>query len=158
MSRKIILLALTGCFLSACTTPPRTLDEELNWDNPIMVSYLSSLTREKIGQPVKGVSLSDHSNVLSGSVLTGFAIRDAQKQHIYLFHSSDGYVAYAWVETGGKPLPIPKAATNDTGENAAVLSGDVYTFTEINPGDGVIVLSSATPAWLRGLQSSADRR
>jgi hypothetical protein len=59
--------------------------------------------------------------------------------------------ARAWVEAKGKPLPIP-AIPNGEPREAAYISGEVYTFAEVHPGDGLVELSCPTEAWIKSLQ------
>lgn len=70
-------------------------------------------------------------------------------QHIYLFRCGKDFKGYAWVDAGGKSLETPRIATDFSGESAYVLTGDIHTFPEVGPGDGVVILSGATPEWLK---------
>jgi hypothetical protein len=141
-----ILLCLQ---LLACATPPRTIGDQLASDNPRVIAYLSKLTPADHGKAIDGVRLSDGSNDLRGHIFLGSRIDRARGWHIYLFEDDGSTGAFAWVDAGGKPLPIPLDGSQ--GESAAVLSGDIYTFTEVGPDDGVVILYGATPAWLKTL-------
>ena len=44
-------------------------------------------------------------------------------------------IGRAWVEPKGKPIPLPEEPPGEPRETA-YNAGEVYTFTEIQPGDG----------------------
>ncbi len=144
---KTLLFVPLIALLAACQTAPKDLGQQLDRDNPKLITYLSALKVKNLNRPVSGVRLYDGVE-LKGAVLLGFTHLGGKRQHIYLFQTKDGYRAYVWVDTGGKALPVPPGRGGSPGEGASVLSGDVYTFTEVHPGDGVVILSGATPQWL----------
>lgn len=147
-THRLLLLSLFGVFTSAWAAP-KTLGEQMEIDNPRVLTYLASLKDSDIGQKVKGVKLSDGTLELKGSELLGFKRLSAKKQHIYLFKSEDGVVAYVWIDTGGKSLTIPVDKSGSPGENAHILSGDTYTYPIVEGGDGVVILTGATPEWFQ---------
>lgn len=145
---KILLPAFFIGFLTACQMPPKTLDEQLDRDNPKVVAYLARLTPGDIGKAGKGIGLSDGTTVLKNATYLGSKHLAVKRQHIYVFRTENGEHAYVWVDTGGAALSIPPVKRDTSGEHAYVLSGDIYTFTEVHPGDGVVVLEGGDSAWL----------
>ena len=151
---KTHTLALLGLFCVFTTAPaaPKTLAEQMEIDNPKVITFLSTLKESDVGKKVRGVKLSDGTWALKGSELLGVKHLTAKKQHIYLFRDEDGVTAYAWVDTGGKSLDIPKDKSGSPGEDASILSGDIYTYPIIEGGDGLVILYGATPEWFQKLK------
>ena len=137
------------CLLVACQAPPKTLDEQLDRDNPKIIAYLSGLASTDIGKSGKGIRLSDGSVELKDATYLGSKHIASKKQHIFVFRTSDGEHAYVWVDKGGTPLSIPPVKEGSTSEHAYVLSGDIYTFTEVHPGDGVVIIEAGDSAWMK---------
>lgn len=143
----VLVAALTGH-----AQTPASIGEQLNQDNPAVISYLEKLTPEKIGKKLKGLKLSDGTVEFKGATFVGMKIIPAKKQHIYVVRDKDGERAYVWIEKGGKALRIPKPAGDDSGENAYVLSGDIYTFADIAADDGIVILPGGTLKWMNSLR------
>ncbi len=146
---KTPALVLLGLFCVFSTAPaaPKTLGEQMEIDNPRAITYLATLKDSDVGKKVKGVKLSDGTVELKGAEYLGSKHLTAKKQHIYLFRDEDGVRAYVWVDTGGKPLKVPPDKSGSPGEGAYILSGDIYTYPIVEPGDGLVILSGATPEW-----------
>ena len=117
-------------------------------DNPKVMAYLGTLKDSDVGKKVKGVKISDGTVELKGSEYLGSKHLAAKKQHIFLFRNSDGTSAYVWVDKGGKPLDIP-VDKSSPGENAYIISGDIYTYPVVEGGDGLVILSGATLEWFK---------
>lgn len=145
--KNCLPVLLFPILLAACQTAPKDLGEQLDRDNPKLIAYLVTLGARDINTPGAGVRLYDGVE-LKDAIFLGSKHLPAKKQHIYLFKTTDGYRAYAWVDTGGTALSIPPDRSGSPGEDAYVLSGDIYTYPEVHPGDGVVILSGATPKWL----------
>ena len=124
----------------------------MDLDNPRVITYLSKLKESDVGKKVKGIKLSDGTVELKGSEYLGYKHLTDKKQHIYLFRDEDGVRAYAWVDTGGKPLAVPPDKSGSPGEGAYILSGDIYTYPVVEGGDGLVILSGATPEWFAKLK------
>jgi hypothetical protein len=146
-THALVLLGLF-CAFGTVSAAPKTLAEQMEIDNPRVVTFLAKLKESDVGKRVKGVKLSDGSVELKGSEFLGSKHIAAKKQHIYLFRDEDGVRAYAWVDTGGKALSIPVDKSGSSGENASILSGDIYTYPLVEAGDGLVILWGATPEWL----------
>ena len=141
-----LFLSITAAL--AREAPPQTLGEQMARDNPTMIAYLQKLTDADIGQKLKGVRLSDGTVELKGSTYLGSFTNTAKKQHIYTFRSDGAEVSYVWIDKGGTALVIPADPKDKSGENAAILSGDIYTFPEVGAADGVVILYGGTLKWL----------
>lgn len=150
-THALVLLGLC-CALATMFAEPRSLGEQMEVDNPKVISYLGTLKESDVGKKVKGVKLSDGSVVLKGSELLGIKHLAARRQHIYLFRDSDGVSAFVWIDKGGKTLPIPKDKAGPAGEDAHILSGDIYTYPVVEGGDGLVILTGATPDWFEKLK------
>jgi hypothetical protein len=145
-----IVLVLIAA-LTAYAKTPESLGEQLSQDNPAVISYLEKLVPEKIGKKLKGLKLSDGTVEFKGATFVGMRVVPEKKQHIYVIRDKDGERAYVWIDKEGKALKIPKPAGDDSGENAYVLSGDIYTFADVAAGDGIVILSGGTLAWMNSL-------
>ncbi len=146
----LFLCAFVAVFVG-CATAPQSIGEQLERDNPRMIAYLESLGDADRGRTVSGVALSDGTKELRGSTFVGSRILKNRRQHIYLFRTEGDFRAYVWVAAGGKPLVIPPDRSGSPGENAYLLSGDIYTFGEVHADDGLVVLTGASPAWMAAL-------
>lgn len=146
-----IVLVLVAA-LTANARTPASLGEQLNQDNPAVILYLEKLTPEKIGKKLKGLKLSDGTVEFKGATFVGMRVIPAKKQHIYVIRDKDGERAYVWIDKDGKDLKVPKPQGDDSGENAYVLSGDIYTFADVAADDGVVILSGGTLAWMNSLR------
>jgi hypothetical protein len=140
--------------ISASSAEERTLGEQLAIDNPKVVAYLEKLTDSDVGKKVKGVRLSDGSIELKGCVFLGSHVNTAKKQHIYTFRSDGHEVSYIWIDKGGSSLAVPPDPNDESGENASILSGDVFTSPRVEPGDGVIILYGGTLKWVAAQKAS----
>jgi|WetSurSiteA1Bulk_404760.scaffolds.fasta_scaffold43956_2 hypothetical protein len=144
----VIVLLLVSAPLFAAQKLPETLDDQLSIDNHRVIKYLNTLTSSYIGKKLKGVKLSDQSIVLKGNIFLEKIYSTKNKYTVYVFRDKSKLVAYAWVEANGNPLPIPPCPSNYKDEGQYVLSGDVYTWQEVHPGDGVVVLECVTKKWI----------
>ena len=63
---------------------------------------------------------------------------------VYILRNKSKKVTYAWVEPNGRPLPIPPCPSNYGEEGQDVLSSDIYTRKDIQPGDGVVIMECVT--------------
>ena len=147
----LVLLLISGT-LFAAEKLPETLDEQLAVDNQRVMKYLGRLTASDVGKRLKGVRLSDYGVVLKNHVFLE-RIRSADhKSTVYVFREKSKLVAYAWVEPQGRSIPIPSCPPHSKEEGQYVLSGDVYTWKEVEPGDGVVVLECVTDKWIREIK------
>lgn len=120
-------------------------------NNPRVIQFLKGLGPQSVGSRVRPVRLSDGSKVFSAHTYVGQVPELARGAHVYLFSRHGGIVAYIWVDPKSRVLPLPKCAhrgPNDD-EPATVLSGDVYTWRAVQPGDGVVIFTCPSEEWLR---------
>jgi hypothetical protein len=134
--------------LFAAQKVPESLDEQLALDNPRVIKYLNGLTLSGVGKTLKGIKLSDQGIALKNHIFLEKIHSTKNKFTVYVFRHKAKTIAYAWVESKGKPLPIPACPSNYQEEGQYILSGDVYTWKDVNPGDGVVILECVTKKWI----------
>jgi len=147
----LVLLLISGT-LFAAEQVPETLDEQLAVDNQRVMKYLGRLTSSDVGKRLKGIRLSDQNVVLKNHIFLEWIRSADYKSSVYVFREKSKLVAYAWVEPQGRSIPIPPCPPNSKEEGQYVLSGDVYTWKEVEPGDGVVVLECVTDQWIREIK------
>ena len=141
---KAVLLFTLIFWLSACTSvKPVTLEAYLQENNAIAKKYLLSLKPSDIKQKIRGVFLTDNTEFLKDYKLLKKRFTDTNKTHIFLFKKpgSGADVAYIWVDSGGIPFQLSNCHSPNNhmpGWAGAVLSGDVYTYSTVNPGSDVV--------------------
>ena len=114
------------------------LDEWLKCNNTRVINYLKSLSDNNINKIVKGVLLSDGTKEMQGYVFLGKAKGLGKGIHLYIFEHKKKRSAYVWIDKNGTELTIPKCSEKVSSESAYVLSGDVYTWAAVQPGDDVV--------------------
>lgn len=148
----VVILVMISAPLSAARHVPETLGEQLELDNPRVIKYLRALKTSDAGKKLKGIKLSDGSIALKGHVFLE-TIKSAKNHFaVYVFRNKTKKVAYAWVEPDGRPLPIPACPSNSNEEGQYVLSGDIYTWTDVHPGDGVVIMECVTDKWINEIK------
>jgi hypothetical protein len=140
--------------LFAAQKVPETLDEQLALDNPHVIKYLKGLTSADIGKKLKGIKLSDRSITLKNHIFLETIRSTKNKFTVYIFRNKAKKVAYAWVEPNGRPLPIPSCPPNYEEEGQYVLSGDIYTWKNVQPGDGVVIIECVTEKWINEIKKT----
>jgi hypothetical protein len=123
-------------------------------DEAKTIAYFLSLKKKDIGK--LSAMMPTGTGEAAKSRLIGF--RALGKQHVYLFQSKAGTRAFAWVDKGGKPLPIPRLEEGSRFEHAYAVIGEVYTTPEVHSGDGVVILTAATKGWMEGLKAPAAKK
>jgi hypothetical protein len=153
MKKTIIILLFMSLLLPiSCLAGgkmPETLEEQLATDNPRVIKYLQSLKASDTGKKLKGIKLSDNSVALKDHIFLEKIELNKRRTSIYILRSMGQVISYAWVESDGQPLPIPPCPPNADEEGQNVLSGDVYTWKDVQPGDGVVVMKCVTNKWIR---------
>jgi hypothetical protein len=142
---------LVGSASAGLVESEQTLTEFLTANSSRVVAYLRALPDEAIGTRVPGVTLTDGRREIAGYRYLGHAREPGPGAHVYLFADDGKRIAYVWVDEPGAPLPIPDCgAVPDDCETTHVLSGDVYTFKDLQPGDGVVMFHCSDDAvWQR---------
>lgn len=136
----------------------QTLAEQMALDNPAVIAYLGKLDDGDVGSKLKGVRLSDGTVELKGCTFLGSHIDPSRKQHIYTFRCDGHEISYVWIDKGGKSLSIPPdPADSNSSERASILSGDIYTYPIVEPGDGIVILYGGTMKWLKALKANAKK-
>lgn len=131
------LFLTTHCFAE------QTLDDWLKKNDPIVKEYLKGLAPRHVGERVKGVLLTDGTRELAGMRFVKNLSVPGRRAHIYRFQGlvegKKCEVHYLWVDNGGRAMPPPSCAGEffEPG-GIAVLSGDVYTWREIQPTGALV--------------------
>jgi hypothetical protein len=172
MNANPILQFRPGILRRACTTPLHVVFAHLclascllaqekpgGESDRLIMKYLAALSDDQLGKKLEGVRLQNGSFALAGHTLLHRITLPAKQAHVYVLRKGSlamGMpVGHAWVEAKGKPIPLPEDPAGEPRE-AAYNAGEVYTFAEINPGDGLVELSYPTEEWIKSLQSSAE--
>lgn len=141
--------------LLLCLPPPLSAAGLADWlavNNPRVIDYLQALHAGDVGRILDGVALSDGGRALAGLRYRGRVSGVHPGTWIHLLEGERGMVAYLWLEPGAAPLalpgcPGPRPPDWWPGREAAVLSGDVYTFRQLTAEAGVVTTHCVPPAW-----------
>jgi hypothetical protein len=141
-------LIAVACMLFLSIANAETLEEFLNRNNEIVIQYLDSLSNDQIGSILSGVALTDSTNPFKGYVFIGKNRSLQEGLSIYLLRSPEGSLdGYLWL-THGASFPLPTCEEAIVGKGAYVLSGDVYTWKNLQPGHGVVRTICPETNWI----------
>lgn len=157
MKRLVLIALLVLAMAPRVSAAGDPLSVWLSKNEPKVIAYLQSLDTSPVGNKLPGVMLSDGNRELEGYIYAGHVAHPPKGAHIYLFKYEGADVAYIWVDVDGNPLPLPPCSEDDprtslAGWGGAVLSGDVYSDFEVQPGGNLIITHCMLPAWLRGAE------
>ena len=140
-----------GVKQAICKEEDMWLGDWLKINNPIAIDYLSSLKSSDIGKVLEGVRLCNGDNPFHNLKYLGQAKNMGKGIHLYLFSGMARQYAYIWIDKEGEPLQLPDCAKGPDApeETAYVLSGDVYTWWAVQPGDGVVISQCPIEEWLQ---------
>ena len=127
----------------------RNLGELLDQDNPRVKSYLQRIPENQIGKRVQGITLCNGQKFLDGLTFKG-RILGLPEWNIYLFQipNENREIAIAWVEPGGRDIEVPKPAQNPIyGEDAYIISYDVFSYTKVRAGKDVVIINYPHSGW-----------
>jgi hypothetical protein len=123
----------------------------LEHEEPRVITYIEKLASSQHTGPIDGIVLCDGSVLFRGWVYLGHAKAARAGQHVHLFAVGKARRAVAWVEKQAKPLPIPTCPRHlvcDTQpEGASAISGDIYTWAQLQPGDGPVIIYFPLRSW-----------
>ncbi len=143
-----IVLGVPAAWATECE---QNIEDWLAANNARVIAFLRALPPGAVGSTVPGVKLSDGRRVLTRHKYLGQVIDPGAGAHVYLFSDRGKRVAYVWVDASGAPLPVPECETRPTDDEPKnVLSGDVYTFKDVQPGDGIVVFHCGNVSAWRG--------
>lgn len=149
--RILITLLLLTASLMAFEQIPNYSVEGMVSDNAETIKYLTSLDASDVGKTLEGVKLSYGGFVLKGDVFLEKIHSARNKSTVCLSKDGTNRVAYAWVESGGQGLPSPRCSRDC---ELSTLSGDLYTYTEICAGDGVVIVHCVTDNWIKQVRKT----
>lgn len=124
----------------------------LEHEEPRVVAYIESLGSSQSTAQLEGITLCDGTTLFQGWAYLGPTKEKANVgQHIHLFAIGKALRAVAWVEKDAKPFTIPSCPEHLTckkqPEGARGISGDVYTWKQIQPGDGPVIIVYPLRSW-----------
>ena len=143
----IILLLFSDISFASEIDCNKDIGAFLECNNPIVIKYLSSLSSKDVGNKIAGVQLTDKNVLMKNYKFLGKSSTVPKTTHLYLFEHENQIEAFAWVETGGEELKIPDCPKNVSFEHAYVITGDVYTWNSVQPGDGVVQIMCIDKRW-----------
>ena len=120
------------------------LDEWLEKNEPIVKKYLLSLRNSDIGKTIKGVTLADGKEELKNAVYLGNESNSEKGYYIFKFKTVYAGVTYEnyymWSNPSSNQIEFPVC----NGEwlvpgGQAVLSGDNYTYSSVQPTGQLVV-------------------
>ncbi len=155
----MLLAALLG--VSACWAVPggsrgRRGGEQLQsrspeWverNAPLVVAYLSTLPSDAVGQPMRGIRLSDGRRWYEGDIYRGQARMDDAKQHVHLIEQRGVLRAVLWIDEGGSALPLEACEGEWAGIRAERLGGGAYAWRALRAEHGVVVSPCPPEEWI----------
>jgi hypothetical protein len=135
--------------------PGRTLKDMLDFENPRVIKRLTEIENTGTGYQEPGISLCNGKKILSNWVFKESIHIPCAGQHIYIFEEHNSLRAVIWIEKNGKEAEVPPCPNDDCtdlAEAAHVISYDVYTWREVQPGDDVVILEYPTKEWVDRLK------
>jgi hypothetical protein len=159
------IICLLGLFIffpqetAYAKCPGQTLKDMLDFENPRVIKHLTAIESMGAGYREAGILLCDGDKFLSNWIFKESIHPSCTGQHIYLFEENHLLRAVIWIERIGKVVsvpPCPKDDCSNISEPAHVISGDVYTSKEIDPGDGIVVIQYPTKEWVEGLKNQSS--
>ncbi|HHJ11930.1 MAG TPA: hypothetical protein ENK00_02015 [Chromatiales bacterium] len=123
-----------------------SLGQWLSQNSQKVKRYLLSLKTSDLGRRLRGIRLTNGEQALEGHVFLSARYLPEYKARVFVFREPDGKtpVAWVWVEQGGKAMPLPSCEPDKSRPDwfvwsGAVISGDSYTFSEVQPGGDVVI-------------------
>ena len=160
---KKLLLVFYSFVIAMCLLPApvalssdkdcnKDIEAFLNCNNPRVSKYLTRLTTKDIGKVLTGVRLTDGSIELKGYTFLGEAKDIAKGVHLYIFKFKKHRSAYIWVDEKVTEFPLPICPESVSFESAYVLSGDVYTWKDLQPGHGIVHSMCIDDLWMKKIK------
>jgi hypothetical protein len=115
---------------------------------PLAVEYLTTLPDRMVGQTLTGIALSDGQRWLEGFTFVGRVRVDHPGLWVVVIESPEGdRKTFMWIEEAGEPLPLEICEPTQQGVRARVLSGEIYTWRALRPGDGIVSTDCPPVSW-----------
>lgn len=131
----------------------------LERNEPIVRDYLLALRSNDIGRPLQGAKLTDGTRLFAGDVFLGVIDGIPKGVQGFLFQRDDAKFACIWADTGAPTLRLPRCA-DPTALEHEVISRDVYTYGDLQPGGNIVIVWCPPDDWLTdhdNTQSSPHR-
>jgi len=121
--------------------PCANVGELLQTEEPRVKELVSHL---RPSEQLHGITLCNGSTLFKGWVFLGRVAGLDPSQFVFLFQEGKAKRAVAWVSAGGNSLPVPAcpygSKCGSMMESGQVLSGDVYTWRDIRPGQELVIV------------------
>jgi hypothetical protein len=131
-----------------------SVDEEHMWlgdwldrNEPTAREYLLGLGSDDIGQRCDGAKLTDGTRLFAGDVFLGRMDKLPEGVHGFLFQRDEAKFACLWAENLGRTFRLPKCADRTALEHE-VISRDVYTYGDVQPGGRIVIVWCVPDDWL----------
>ena len=143
-----MLLVLTACCFES---KAQDLGQWLETNEPSVIEYVLSLHPgdSKLG----GVTLSNGNVYLNDFLYRHQIDKDRPGSNIHLFEKDGRYLVIIWLSSQAVPLPLPLCAPGSEEakypwSRGSLISGDVYTYTAVQPEHGIVISYCPSQAWL----------
>jgi hypothetical protein len=143
----MFLIFAACCFESKA----QDLGQWLETNEPLVIEYVLSLQpgNSKPG----GVTLSNGNVYLNDFLYRHQIDKDRPGSNIHLFEKGGRYLVIIWLSSEAEPLPLPTCAPDSEEakypwSRGSLISGDVYTYTAVQPEHGIVISYCPSQAWL----------
>ena len=139
--------AFIATLLFSIVVMAEDLHEWLNANEPIVERYLLILDHTDLGHRLSGVTLTDGTQPLKGYVFLADLSEPERGLHDFKFRATYAGIIYEshylWLDAGFPKIYLPSylrcpGKFIEPG-GIAVLSGDQYTYTDLDPGGQLVV-------------------
>ena len=145
LAKDLCVIGLS-CMLISAEVSAESLGQWLSQNSQKVKRYLLSLKTSDLGRKLGGVRLTNDEQVLERHLFLSARYLPEYKARVFVFREPDGKtpVAWVWVDKGGKAMPLPSCEPDKPRPDwfvwsGAVISGDSYTFSEVQPGGDVVI-------------------
>ena len=128
------------------------MDSFLSCNQPMVIEYISQLSDKNKGQVLNGIKLTDGDMFLKECKFLGQAKSSKKGVKIYLFESRKRKFAVLWVDKDGEPFELPKCGENDPDPEPLSLTGDVITWSTIEPDSLVVKTGCINDTWMKNIK------
>ncbi len=144
-----------GVSLSTIPFEKSSKPEWFDANAPLLTEYLKTLPLSAVGQPLKGIRLSDGELWLADSIYLGEPDGLPEGLGARLIDESHGVVAYLWLEKGADPFALRRCESGaHKGLKALRAGGGVYAWQLLRAEHGLVYSVCPPDEWLTGLVPS----
>lgn|GEM_PF-3159104 len=129
------------------------LGDWLARNEPLVREYLLELGPDDVGQPLEGAKLTDGARLFAGDVFLRKTDRLPGGIHGWLLQRDDAKFACLWADAGAPAFRLP-TCEDPTALEHEVISRDVYTYGDIQPGGRIVIIWCPPGDWLTDHQNT----